>query len=313
MPEVEFVFDHQLIAALENLIKKAKHRLLLISPFIDLDKRIEDALRDKMSKHDFELRILFGKNEGNYHKSIKRESLDFFKQFPNVEIRYNNRLHAKFYQNDFEYIMTSLNLYDYSLANNIEVGVKKEFASKGIIGKVADGTNKIIRKGINKISEDILGEDKEVDPIEKFQTIFNDSELKYKTEARIVKKNMLAGKKLDGYDIVLDEFSAISKPIYPNEEDQVTSNQNFKAKEDLKYGSAFKASLKTKSATQLAKENGISVSLVNNIMQNSGLIKDSEITSEGLSKGLIMKKYMGNDYIAYPVNLPVINQLRNKT
>jgi hypothetical protein len=54
MAEVQFLFDNQLIAALENLIKNSKHRLVLISPFIDLDRRIQDALREKLSKHDFE-------------------------------------------------------------------------------------------------------------------------------------------------------------------------------------------------------------------------------------------------------------------
>jgi len=139
MADVQFLFDNQLIAAVESLIKNSKHRLLLISPFIDLDRRIQDALRDKISKHDFELLVLFGKNEDNYYKSIKKDSLDFLKQFPNVEIRYNDRLHAKFYQNDFDYIMTSLNLYDYSLAKNIEVGITGNFASKGLIYIVKSG------------------------------------------------------------------------------------------------------------------------------------------------------------------------------
>jgi hypothetical protein len=40
MEEVSFLFDNQLIAALEKLIKDAKSKLVLISPFIDLDPRI---------------------------------------------------------------------------------------------------------------------------------------------------------------------------------------------------------------------------------------------------------------------------------
>ena len=37
MEEVSFLFDNQLIAGLEKLIKDAKSKLVLISPFIDLD------------------------------------------------------------------------------------------------------------------------------------------------------------------------------------------------------------------------------------------------------------------------------------
>ena len=44
MDEVRFLFGNQLVSALEELIRKAKHRLVLISPFIDLDTRIKDVL-----------------------------------------------------------------------------------------------------------------------------------------------------------------------------------------------------------------------------------------------------------------------------
>ena len=153
MVEVEFLFDEQLIAALNSLIKTAKHKLLLISPYIDLDERIVDALKEKITRHDFELKILFGKNENNYAKSMKKDSMEFFKQFPNVEIRYSERLHAKFYQNDYEYICTSLNLYDYSLANNIEVGIKTSYAAKGLFGKANDAVGIAINTGVEKVKQ----------------------------------------------------------------------------------------------------------------------------------------------------------------
>ncbi len=64
--EVEFLFDNQLISSVEKLIRDAKKSLLLVSPFIDLDARIKDALNEKKERHDFELNVLFGKNENNY-------------------------------------------------------------------------------------------------------------------------------------------------------------------------------------------------------------------------------------------------------
>ena len=75
MAEVSFLFDHQLIAALEKLIRNSKNKLLLISPFIELDQKIQDALSEKLKLHNFELLVLFGKNENNYLKSIKKASL----------------------------------------------------------------------------------------------------------------------------------------------------------------------------------------------------------------------------------------------
>ena len=40
--EVEFLFDEQLVAAVIKLIRSSKNRLLLISPYIDLDARVMD-------------------------------------------------------------------------------------------------------------------------------------------------------------------------------------------------------------------------------------------------------------------------------
>lgn len=177
-----FLFDNQLISELENLIKFSKNKLTLISPFINIDGRIKDALLQKRELPDFELKVLFGKNENNNLKSISKESLDFFKTFPNIEIRHNERLHAKFYLNDYAFIVTSLNLYDYSLAKNIEIGIKFEHSSKGLIGKVFDASGKIINNSLEKVSQEVLGTDSEVDPILKFESIFYSSELKYKTE-----------------------------------------------------------------------------------------------------------------------------------
>ena len=70
MYEVGFLFDHQLVAAIEKLIKDARGELLLISPFIDLDSRIQRALNEKKNLHNFKLKVLFGKNENNIYRIV---------------------------------------------------------------------------------------------------------------------------------------------------------------------------------------------------------------------------------------------------
>ena len=313
MADVQFLFDNQLIAAVESLIKNSKHRLLLISPFIDLDRRIQDALRDKISKHDFELLVLFGKNEDNYYKSIKKDSLDFLKQFPNVEIRYNDRLHAKFYQNDFDYIMTSLNLYDYSLAKNIEVGITGNFASKGLNGKVVDGTGTLIAQGVDKIGQDVFGMGHDVNPIEKFQTIFQDSTLLYKTEPIKVSaggiKGIIGGEKLNGFNVTVNTFADTIKETKSNKSETVSVVAQ-EIKSAPKTETASSPSKKVQSASQLSKALGVSQADITNIMQQSGLINGDKITSAGLAKGLVIKNYMGKDYIAYPDNLDELNKIK---
>lgn len=307
MPEVSFLFDNQLIAAVEKLIRNSKNRLILISPYIDFDARIQDALSEKMGLHNFELLVLFGKNENNYLKSIKKNSLEFLKQFPNIEIRYSERLHAKFYQNDFEYIITSLNLYDYSLANNIEVGVRFEYALTGLVGKALNVTGDLVSKGIDKVNYDVLGNNKDINPIEKFKMIFDSAELKFKSQPIIVDKSGIQGlvgfKKLGGNQVIVDNLEtnliAITQPIVENAS---TAPKEFKSSTDSK----------KLSASQLAKILGVSSKDITNLMQIKGYISDEKITPKGISSGLIVKSYMGNDYIAYPDNLDEWSELNLK-
>jgi RNA polymerase-binding transcription factor DksA len=54
---------------------------------------------------------------------MKQDDFNFFKEFPNIQIRYEKRLHAKYYASESAAILTSMNLYSYSQDNNIEAGV----------------------------------------------------------------------------------------------------------------------------------------------------------------------------------------------
>jgi hypothetical protein len=312
MIEVDFLFDNQLIAAVENLIKNAKKQLILISPFIDLDHRIRDALREKQLKYDFELYVLFGKNEDNYYKSIKRDSLEFLKQFPNIEIRYNDRLHAKFYQNDFHFIMTSLNLYDFSLAKNIEVGIICTHSSKSIFGKIAYSTNTLISQGVDKIKESVLGMDNDLNPIDKFKTIFNASELKYKTRPIVTDKDgiqgVFGGKALNGFDVIVNNFPDDFKYNQSKKTETVLPDQKLE-----KIVPVETQTKKTLSASQFSKMLGVPQTEIISQMRACGYVDEDNITSLGLSKGLVMKNYMGRDYIAYPEDLPEINKIKNKS
>lgn len=295
---VKFLFDTQLIAALEKLIKDSRHELFLISPFIDLDNRIKDALKEKISLQDFKLKVLFGKNEQNHLKSINLESLTFLKQFPNIEIRHNQRLHAKFYLNDHQYIMTSLNLYNYSLANNIEIGLAGEYAQKGLIGRLlVSGVDKI-DESIDKFKKNIFGiSNDEDDPFEKFNRIFNDSEVIYKTSPILIEQNgikgIFGGKKMDGFKIETEKMTA--KPIYAPKYDKIEA----KSKNTRKL-----------SVNQIAKKIGVQPNDITTLMQKKGLIKDNQITENGSKKGLEMSIYMGNKYIVYPEDLIEFKEIK---
>jgi hypothetical protein len=119
----QFLQGNQLNTKLEELFDQADEQLILISPYIKLHDRLSSVLKKKLNNHKLKLILVFGKNESNMAKSLKEDDFTFFKQFPNVEIRYEKRLHAKFYANESSCILTSMNLYSYSQDVNIEAGV----------------------------------------------------------------------------------------------------------------------------------------------------------------------------------------------
>ena len=125
--------------AIENLFLKATEEIIIISPYIKLHKRIKDILR-KRQKDNIKIIIVFGKNYEDKTKSLSIADLSFFKKFIDVEVRYEERLHAKFYANEKTSIITSMNLYDFSMENNIEFGVLSHRSSflKGMVNALSD-------------------------------------------------------------------------------------------------------------------------------------------------------------------------------
>ena len=131
----------QLAKELENIINEAEDYLILISPYFKLNALLKSALEKHKPRKDFALIIVYGKNEEDKRKSLCDEDLAFFKSFQDVEIRYHKRLHAKIYLNEEKCLITSLNLHDYSLKENIEVGILTKSKSldtlKGLINTVS--------------------------------------------------------------------------------------------------------------------------------------------------------------------------------
>lgn len=119
----EFLKGSAINLALEDIFRKAESGLILISPYIKLHEKLKDILITHLDKPNLLITICFGKNKDAMSKSLLQKDFEFFKEFPNLQILYKERLHAKFYQNDWNSLLTSMNLYDYSQNNNIEFGI----------------------------------------------------------------------------------------------------------------------------------------------------------------------------------------------
>lgn len=119
----EFLKGNHLNSKLDEILEKAENNIILISPFIKFHSRVRDILNTKKHNDKLKLTIIFGKNEGSIEKSFNKEDFEFVAAFPNVEIFYEPRLHAKYYGNESASILSSMNLYEYSQNNNIEFGI----------------------------------------------------------------------------------------------------------------------------------------------------------------------------------------------
>ncbi len=101
---------------LEEMIKGAKDRLILISPFLKLNDRIKELLEDK-NRLKIDVRIVYGKSD------LHPEEVNWLKGLTYVRTSFCKNLHAKCYLNEELCIVTSLNLYEFSQVNNNEMGV----------------------------------------------------------------------------------------------------------------------------------------------------------------------------------------------
>lgn len=101
---------------LEELIKAARDRLILISPFLKLNDRIKELMADK-DRLKIDVRVVYGKSE------LAPAEAEWLKALTFVRTSFCRNLHAKCYLSEEAAIVTSLNLYEFSMVNNNEMGI----------------------------------------------------------------------------------------------------------------------------------------------------------------------------------------------
>ena len=124
---------------LEELIKGATDRLILISPFLKLNDRMKELLSDK-NRLKIDVRIVYGKSE------LQPQEIEWLRGMTFVRTSFCKNLHAKCYLNETMCIVTSLNLYEFSQVNNNEMGILIQRAEDAQLYKDAyDEAQRIIR------------------------------------------------------------------------------------------------------------------------------------------------------------------------
>ncbi|WP_299052496.1 phospholipase D family protein [uncultured Polaribacter sp.] len=209
----KFLNTRKAVSEIEDLIRNAETRLILISPYLKLSKDFKELLTYRNSK-DKITTVIFGKQELNPNEMKFLQGLRF------VILKYNQDLHAKCYLNDDKMIITSLNLYEFSINNNKEMGVLVDLNVESDKELFEDAYKEIDfidetseRFEFTSISEVVKTEKKETQ-----QKIINSSSSKLLTTKELAQTTGLSSRKVNSW--LTD-----NKLMYKKEDDWLTTKR----------------------------------------------------------------------------------------
>ena len=127
-----------------QIIKGAKERLIIISPYLQISERFKEMLEDQ-DRLKLDIRIIYGKSELQPQENNWLKSLKF------VRTSICKNLHAKCYLNERKTLITSMNFYEFSQMNNNEMGIViDKLEDMELYNNINDEVKRLIR-----ISEEI--------------------------------------------------------------------------------------------------------------------------------------------------------------
>ena len=121
---MEFLTTTGISDRIERIIREADDWLIIISPYLSLNARIQNYIETKCVEHELKTKehpvqvALIYRDKEQSH-----EIESWLGSLPNALVGYCENLHAKCYLNENEALVTSMNLYDYSQTHNYEMGV----------------------------------------------------------------------------------------------------------------------------------------------------------------------------------------------
>ena len=131
-------------SSLNQLFKNSEHFLYIITPYFDIgENRLNAIYKAKGNGSDIKILVRAG--------YIKKETIHQLKKLQErgCDVKLHPDLHSKIYLNEKRLITASANLYEKSLKDNLEFGVKTENA-------------KLIKQIRKKVETDYLNSDKTI-------------------------------------------------------------------------------------------------------------------------------------------------------
>ena len=113
---VKFLTTLEISAQIDKIIREAKEKLILMSPYLNMNKIFYDRLKDADANR-IKITFIYGKQD------LVPDQLERLNKLKGLEIYYCKNLHAKCYCNEETMVITSLNLLEFSQSHNREMGV----------------------------------------------------------------------------------------------------------------------------------------------------------------------------------------------
>ncbi|WP_345256522.1 phospholipase D-like domain-containing protein [Flaviaesturariibacter amylovorans] len=123
-PSQSFLDRNAIIESVSNILNSASLEIVIVAPYIKLSEHFSNLLKNANDR-GIEITIVY--REDRLHKNEKQRLMSF----ENLTLLCHPDIHAKCYFNEYEMVITSMNLYDYSEKYNREMGVlvaNQEFA-----------------------------------------------------------------------------------------------------------------------------------------------------------------------------------------
>ena len=112
----KFLTTNRISAELEDIIRLAQDDIMLISPYLKVNQRLQDFIQDA-DRRRVRFTLIYGKQDMN------DSEWSWIERLTAKEICFVENLHAKCYLNESRAIITSMNLYEFSQQNNDEMGM----------------------------------------------------------------------------------------------------------------------------------------------------------------------------------------------
>lgn len=120
----EFKTTNMTAGCIEEMIADAEKKLVLISPYLQIDPRFIERMIHA-ARRGVQVTVVFGKND------LPDEQRERLTQIGRLKLYFCERLHAKCYFSEKALLVSSMNLYQYSVQNNFEMSVLVRPAEDG--------------------------------------------------------------------------------------------------------------------------------------------------------------------------------------